>query len=70
MFAIEFHSFIKNGSIEIPEEHKNKIKGSVRVILLAEEKTSEADFVESLLANPVKLPGFVPFTREEAHGRD
>lgn len=67
MYAIEFQTKVKDGSIVIPEEHKDKFKGNVRVILLAEETTDKFDMIEHLLANPLDIHGFTPFKREEIY---
>lgn len=67
MYAIEFQTKVKNGSIAIPEEYRNQLKGSVRVILLAEESTDNFDMIEHLLANPLNIEGFKPLTREEIY---
>lgn len=67
MYAIEFQTKVKNGSIAIPEEYREHLKGSVRVILLAEEGTDNFDMIEHLLANPLKIEGFKPLTRQEIY---
>ena len=43
MYAVEFQAKIKEGTIEIPELYRNRIKERVRVIILlaAEESTDE-----------------------------
>jgi len=67
MYAIEFQTKVKDGSIAIPEEYRDQLKGSVRVILLAEESTEKFDMIEHLLANPLNVEGFKPLTREEIY---
>jgi hypothetical protein len=67
MYAIEFQTKVKDGSIIIPEEYKDKFKGSVRVIILSEETADKFDMIEHLLANPVDVDGFTPLTREEIY---
>lgn len=67
MYAIEFQTKVKNGSIAIPEEYRDQLKGSVRVILLAEENTETFDMIEQLLAKPLNVEGFKPLTREEIY---
>ena len=67
MHAIEFQSKVKNGTISIPEQYRNRIKGNVRVILLTEENSESFDMVEHLLANPLNLEGFKPLTRDEIY---
>ena len=67
MRAIEFQTRVKDGSITIPEEYRDDFKGNVRVILLAQERTADFDMIEHLLANPLSIEGFKPFTREEIY---
>ena len=67
MYAIEFQTKVKDGSIAIPEEYRDQLKGSVRVILLAEESTEKFDMIEHLLANPLNVEGFKPLAREEIY---
>jgi len=67
MYAIEFQTKVQDGNITIPEPYRNKIKGNVRVILLTEEGTEQFDMIEHLLANPLNVEGFKPFTREEIY---
>lgn len=67
MAAIEFQAEVRNGSITIPEEHQDKFKGQVRVILLTENRTEACDLIEQLLANPLHIEGFKPLTREEIY---
>ena len=53
MYAVEFQAKVKNGSIEIPEEYKTRFKERVRVILLAEEENTAANFIDQLLQHPI-----------------
>jgi hypothetical protein len=67
MSTIEFQARVKNGSINIPEEYRNKVDGNVRVILLTEGATEGFDMVEHLLDNPLTIQRFTPFIREELY---
>ena len=69
MYAVEFQAKVKNGSIEIPEEYRPRFKERVRVILLAEEESTVANFIDHLLQHPIPIPGFRPLTREEIYER-
>ena len=69
MEAIEFKSKIKNGIIQIPKKYKQKIGNTVKVIVMTEKKTKQADIIDNLLANPIKLKNFSPFLREEIYER-
>lgn len=71
MYAIEFQTTIKNGIIEIPRRYLKNLSNRVRVILLIEEtpnKTS-VNFIDQLLAHPVRVEGFRPLTREEIYAK-
>jgi hypothetical protein len=67
MKAVEFQTKISDGSITIPEEYREEFKGNVRVILLSEEGVGSFDIIEHLLANPLTVENFKPFTREEIY---
>lgn len=41
MYAFEFEGNVKNGFIELPEEYKNKVKTTVKVIVMQEETLTE-----------------------------
>jgi hypothetical protein len=69
MYAVEFQAKVKNGSIEIPEEYKTRFKERVRVILLAEEENTAANFIDQLLQHPIYIAGLTPLTREEIYER-
>ncbi len=69
MYAIEFQTKVENGHIEIPAEFKDRLAGCVRVIVLAEDQHAKANFLDQLLANPIKLDNFEPMTREEIYER-
>lgn len=70
MYAFEFRAKPENGRIEIPAEYKDKITGTVRVIVLSqEESTSAADLIDRLLEHPFEIENFAPLTREEVYER-
>jgi len=71
METIQFRTKIKNGIIEVPKKYQGKFKDSVRVILVAESAKSKAiNYLDELMAHPLKVKGFRPLTREEAHARN
>lgn len=70
MHAIEFRTKIRNGMIEIPKKHRNKIKENVRVIIISEENNAEVDFIERLFNDPIKLKEFKPLSRDEIYERN
>ncbi len=72
MYVAEFDAIVKNGSIEIPAEHVANLPDHVRVTLRADKLPHvdpKGDYISELLVNPLKIPGFVPMTRDEAHER-
>jgi len=70
MYAFEFKAKPKDGRIEIPAEYKNKIVGTVRVIVLSQEQEVRTDdLIDQLLENPLEIENFVPLTREEVYER-
>lgn len=70
MQTIEFRTKIKNGIIHIPAKFKGKVADDVQVILIAQsEKKNQLDIIDELMANPLKVKGFKPMTRDEAHAR-
>ena len=71
METVQFRTRIKNGVIEIPKKYQGKFKDSVRVILVAESTKAKAiNYLDELMAHPLKVKGFRPLTREEAHARN
>ncbi len=70
MHIIEFRTKIKNGLIEIPKKHRNKIKDNVKVIIISEEATgANVDFIEKLFNNPIKVRKFKPLSRDDIYER-
>ena len=71
METVQFKTKIKNGVIEIPKKYQGIFKDSVRVILVAESAKAKAiNYLDELMAHPLKVKGFRPLTREEAHARN
>ncbi len=70
METVQFKTRIKNGFIEVPKKYQGKFTDNVRVILVAENsKVKAAGYLDELMAHPLKVKGFHPLTREEAHAR-
>jgi hypothetical protein len=69
MYAVEFRTKVKNGTIEIPEVYRDRFKERVRVILLAEEESVTTNLIDELLKHPLKVADFKPLTREEIYER-
>lgn len=55
MYAIEFLTKVETGYIEIPGEFKDRLAGCVCVIVLVEDPPAQANLLDQLLANPIKL---------------
>ena len=69
MEAIEFKTKIKNGVIQIPDKYKRIIGNTVKVIVISEKRTKQADIIDELLATPIRSKDFSPFLREEIYER-
>jgi len=69
MYAIEFRTKIKNGTIEVPQEYRNRLKVKVKVIVIAEEEETRSNMIEKLLDSPIKVENFTPLAREEIYER-
>ena len=70
METVQFKTKIKNGVIAIPAKYKDKVNENVRVILIPDEEKKEGlDIIDELMAHPLNIKGFKPFTREEANAR-
>jgi hypothetical protein len=71
METVQFRTKIKNGVIEVPKRYQGKFKDNVRVILVAESTKAQAiNYLDELMAHPLKVKGFRPLTREEANARN
>jgi len=71
METVQFRIRIKNGIIEIPKKYQGKFKDSVRVIIVTESpKAKAANYLNELMAHPLKVKGFHPLAKEEAHARN
>ena len=70
METIQFRTRIKNGIIQVPKKYQGKFKDNVRVILVVESSKAKAvNYLDELMAHPLKVKGFRPLTREESHAR-
>ncbi len=69
MEAIQFKTTIKGNSIEIPEQYRDRLTRSVRVILMNEEEEQQNDIIDRFLSQPLRAKAFKPLSREEAHAR-
>ena len=67
MQAVEFQAKIKNGTIEIPSQYKDKLKRIVRVIILTDEGETTSNLIDQLLVSPLKVRNFKPLSRAEIY---
>jgi hypothetical protein len=70
MVTIQFKSKIKNGFIEVPKKYREKLRDDVHVILKAETPRGKSqNYLDKLIAHPVKVKKFSPMTREQIYAR-
>ena len=69
MSVIEFQTYIDHGTIELPKEYQDRVKGRARIIILTDDVEDEEDMVEYLLNNPYQVDEFTPLTRDEIYER-
>jgi hypothetical protein len=70
MYAVEFQTTVRNGTIHIPPEYHKQFRHRVKVILMTEEVVEATNnLIDQLLANPIRLTGFRPLKREEVYAR-
>lgn len=70
MHAIEFHATINGDSIEIPPEHRTKLSGGATVIVMPDVVPAAGpNLIDQMLAQPRRVVGFKPLTRDDAHAR-
>ena len=68
VYAIEFTAEIRDGTIQVPEAYRHRLKDNVRVILMVEEQDRESeDIIQKLLENPLNVPDFSPLSRDEIY---
>jgi hypothetical protein len=75
--VVEFQAQVKDGMILIPDQYKGSFNPAkdVQVILIQksglpiETESSEANFLQALLENPVTVENFVPLTRDQIYDR-
>ena len=69
MYAVEFQARVKNGTIEIPSQYRDKLKRVVRVIVLAEVEERADNLIDQLLEVPFRTKGFKPLSRDEIYAQ-
>ena len=69
MSMVEFQTYIERGTIKLPKEYHDRIKGRARIIILTDDPEDDEDMVEFLLKHPYKVDAFTPLTRNEIYER-
>ena len=70
MVTVQFKTKIKNGVIQVPKKYQAKLHDNVRVILKTESpKSKSKNYLDKLIAHPVKVKNFRPMTREQLYAR-
>jgi len=74
MSVVRFKATVENGSIIIPTEFRNRVKGKVEVSVRLENKSNAEeepyDIISELIENPIQAPDFVPLKRDEIYDRE
>lgn len=70
MVTVQFQTKVRNGVIHIPRKYQGKFNDSVLVILRVEsQKAAAGNYLDALMANPVKVKNFKRLTREQVYVR-
>ena len=75
MYAVEFKTRVRDGSIALPNKYRHILTDAVKVIVMKEdvpEQTvilTEMTAIDRLLADPLRIAEFRPFTRDEVYER-
>ena len=69
MYAVEFRAAVRNGTIEIPPQYRDRLKEVVRVILLDEAPEATDNLIDRLLETPLHIEGFEPLALDEIYAR-
>ncbi len=73
MSVEKFEATVENGSIIIPTEFRNRVKGKVEVSVRLENKSNEEepyDIISELMKNPLQVSDPKPLTRDEIYDRE
>ncbi len=73
MSVVKFEATVENGSIIIPTEFRNRVKGKVEVSVRLENKSNEEepyDIISELMKNPLQVSNPKPLTRDEIYDRE
>ena len=75
MYRIEFQTKIENGTIRVPKKYRRRLQEQggeedVWVIIQVSGHEPQADYIDHLLANPIRDVSFVPLRRDQVHERN
>jgi len=72
--TVKFETEVNNGNIRIPKKFRSQIKDRIKVVVTVEDYEGSAeepyDIISELIKNPIKIPNFVPFKRDEIYDRN
>lgn len=69
MSVIECQTYIDHGTITVPSQYLDQIKGRARIIILPDDTDDEGDMIDYLFEPPYHIHDFTPLTREELYER-
>ena len=69
MFSAEFEAEVKNGCIDLPESLRDRFRDRIHVRVSRDDAPATLSLLDRWLASPIRVPGFTPLTREDAHDR-
>ena len=74
MSVVKFEATVENGSIIIPTEFRNRVKGKVEVSVRLKNKSNAKeepyDIISELIKNPLQVSDPKPLMRDEIYDRE
>lgn len=67
MNTVQFDTIVSDGVLEIPAQFRGTLEGKVHVTVSKPVPGPKKNGLRELLDNPLKIPDFVPLTRDEAN---
>ena len=67
MSVIEFQTYVQHGTIELPQEYIAHVTGRIRVIILTNEESDDADMIEFFMEHPFEMADGTPLTRDQIY---
>ena len=69
MTTIEFQTYIDHGTIELPEEYQDRVKGRACVTIVADDTDEDVDMLDYLLEHHYRIDTLTPLTRDKLYER-